>query len=137
MKKKAKKSVSSSKVVRPIGQGELALKVEPRGPDQARIDAVSRALIEHSAVRELLGRARSQMLSFELVEPEAEIKPARPSPPPDLYRATFYDYTNNRTIFVDGSLNQPKRVKVSESGFQPLPGRGEFETAVKILEKDE
>jgi hypothetical protein len=137
MKKKTKKSASSRKVVRPIAPGELALKVEPRGPDQARIDSVSRALIEHSAVREFLGGARSQMLSFELVEPEAEVKPARPSPPPDLYRATFYDYTNNRTVFVDGSLSQPKRVKISESGFQPLPGRGEFETAVKILEKDE
>jgi len=136
MKKKAKKSVSSSKVEKPT-QGELSLKIEPRGPDQARIDAVSRALSEHSSVRAFLGKARSRMLFFELVEPEVEVKPARPSPTSDRYRATFFDYTNNRTILVDGSLNQPKRVKVSESGFQPLPGRGEFEAAVKILEKDE
>jgi hypothetical protein len=78
-------------------------------------------------VREFLGGARSRMLFFELVEPEVEVKPARPSPPPNLYRAKFFDYTNNRTIFVDGSLNQPKRVKVSESGFQPLPGRGRLD----------
>src|SRR5260370_36233537 len=68
---------------------------------------------------------------------EVEGKPAQPSPPPNLYRATFYDYTNNRTILVDGSLDRLKRVKVSESGFQPLPSSGEFEAAVKILEKDE
>jgi len=42
MKKKAKKSVSSRKVGRPIAQGESALKVEPQGPDRASIDAVSR-----------------------------------------------------------------------------------------------
>src|SRR5260370_35329180 len=68
---------------------------------------------------------------------EVEGKPAQPSPPPNLYRATFYDYSNNGPIFVDGSLDRPKRVKVSESGFQPLPSSGEFEAAVKILEKDE
>jgi hypothetical protein len=135
----AKKSSNSRRTTNQLATGELTLKlkIEPRGPDQARIDAVSRALNEHPSMREFLGKARRQLLSFELVEPEIEVKTARPSPPPDLYRATFFDYTNNRTIFVDGSLSQPKRVKISESGFHPLPGRGEFEAAVKILEKDE
>ena len=137
MKKKARKAARPRKALAVGTQDELKLKIEPRGPDQARIDAVSRALSEHTSVRESLNRARSRMLTFELVEPEVEVKPARPSPPSDLYRATFFDYTNNRTVFVDGSLSQPKRVKVSESGFQPLPGSGEFEAAVKILEKDE
>jgi hypothetical protein len=136
MKKRARKAARPRKALAVATQDELKLKIQPRGPANARIDAVSRALIEHPSVREFFGKARSQMLSFELVEPEVEVKPVRPSPPPDLYRATFYDYTNNRTVFVDGSLSQPKRVKVSESGFQPFPGRGEFETAVKILEKD-
>src|SRR5262249_47817089 len=72
----------------------------------------------------------------ELVEPEVETKPARPSPPPNLYRATFYDYTNNRTVFVDGDLELPRRVKVSESGVQPLPSYQEFEEAVSLLMKD-
>jgi hypothetical protein len=136
MKKKTTRAAGPRKALAVATQDELKLKIEPRGPEQARMDAVSRALIEHPLVRKYFGRARSQMLSFELVEPEVELKPVRPSPPPDLYRATFYDYTNNRTVFVDGSLSQPKRVKISESGLQPFPGRGEFETAVKILEKD-
>lgn len=136
MKKRARKPVSSSKVEK-LAQDELKLKIEPRGPDQARIDAVSRALSEHPSVREFLDKARSRMLFLELIEPEVELKFPRPSPPPDQYRATFFDYSNNRTICVEGSLKQPKRVKVSESGFQPLPGKGEFEAAVKILEKDE
>lgn len=137
MKKKTSKGARPRKAPAIATQDELKLKIEPRGPDPERIATVSRALSGHASVRELLGKARSRMLTFELVEPEVEVKPARPSPPPDLYRATFFDYTNNRTILVDGSLSQPKRVKVSESGFQPLPGNGEFEAAVKILEKDE
>ncbi|MDQ5845948.1 MAG: hypothetical protein M3539_11715, partial [Acidobacteriota bacterium] len=136
MKKRARKAARPQKALAVATQDELKLKIEPRGPDIGRIETVSRALADHASVREFLGRARSRMLTFELVEPEVEVKPARPAPPPDHYRATFFDYTNNRTIFVDGSLSQPRRVKVSESGFQPLPGRGEFEAAVKILEKD-
>src|SRR3989442_2224641 len=137
MKKKARKPVRSAKGRERAAEGELALKFEPRGPDPARISTVSRALADHPAVQEFLAKTRNRLLTFELVEPEPEAKSARPSPPPHLFRATFYDYTNNRTIFVDGDLNQPKRVKVSESSFQPLPGSGEFEAAVKILEKDE
>src|SRR5204863_3381050 len=108
----------------------------PRGPDQAQIDRISRTLADHPSVQEFLSKTQNRMLSFELVEPEVETKGARPAPPPRAYRATFYDYTNNRTIFVDGNLDQPKRVKVSESGYQPLPSNEEFEEAVKILRKD-
>ncbi|HSQ24894.1 MAG TPA: hypothetical protein VLN44_10795, partial [Pyrinomonadaceae bacterium] len=117
-------------------EDELKLKIEPRGPDQKRIDQVARALADHPSVQEFLAKTRNRMLSFELVEPEVESKPARPLPPPNLYRATFYDYTNNRTILVDGDLDQPRRVKVSESGIQPLPSYQEFEEAVKLLMQD-
>jgi hypothetical protein len=136
MKKKTKEAGRPRKTTEVSPKDELKLKIEPRGPDQARIDRVARVLADHPSVQEFLGKTRNRMLSFELVEPEPETKSGRPSPPPHAYRATFYDYTNNRTILVDGDLDQPKRVKVSESGFQPLPGRGEFEAAVKILLKD-
>src|SRR2546426_551292 len=136
MKKKARKPVRSAKGRERAAEGELALKFEPRGPDPARISTVSRALADHPAVQEFLAKTRNRLLTFELVEPEPEAKSARPSPPPHLFRATFYDYTNNRTIFVDGDLNQPKRVKVSESSFQPLPSNEEFDAAVKLLLKD-
>jgi hypothetical protein len=137
MKKKASKTARPRKARAVDTQDELKLKIEPRGPDTHRIETVSRALTDHPLVREYLGKTRNRLLTFEFLEPESETKSSRPTPASTVYRATFYDYTNNRTIFVDGNLDQPKRVKVSESGFQPLPGRGEFEAAVKILEKDE
>ena len=136
MKKKTSKSPRPRKGSAEDPRQELKLKIEPRGPDPATIERVSRALAEHPSVREFLGKTRNRMLSFELIEPEAETKPARPAPAPNLYRATFYDYTNNRAVIVDGDLGQPKRVKVSESGHQPLPSNREFEDAVKILSKD-
>ena len=84
MKKKTTRAAGPRKALAVATQDELKLKIEPRGPEQTRMDVVSRALIEHPSVREFFGRARSQMLSFELLEPEAEVKPVRPSPPPDL-----------------------------------------------------
>src|SRR6266404_1642689 len=137
MKKKMRKASQPRKISADAERGDLSVKFESRGPEPSRIDRVTQALVDHPSVQEFLGKTRNRMLSFELIEPEVEVKPARPSPPPDLYRATFYDYTNNRTILVDGSLGRSKSVKVSESGFQPLPSSGEFQEAVKILEKDE
>ena len=134
--KKRSKAPRPRKANAADSEGELKLKIEPRGPDQSRIDGVARALANHPSVQEFLGKTRNRMLSFELIEPEAEAKPARPAPAPNLYSATFYDYTNNRAIVVDGDLDQPRRVKVSESGHQPLPSNQEFEEAVKILSKD-
>jgi len=137
MKKKASKAARPRKALAVTNQDELKLKIEPRGPDAERIESVSRALADHPLVREYLGRTRNRLLSFEFLESEPESKSSRPAPPPSVYRATFYDYKNNRTIFVDGNLNQPKRLRVSESGAQPLPTYQEFEEAVKLLLKDE
>ena len=121
MKRKARKTARPQKELAVTTQDALKLKIEPRDPDAGRIETVSRTLADHPLVRESLGRTKNRMLSFELLEPEPETKSARPAPPPRIYRATFYDYTNNRTIFVDGDLDQPKRVRISESGTQPLP----------------
>ena len=137
MKKKASKTTRPRKAYAGDTRGELKLKIEPRGPDRERIETVSRALANHTLVRESLGKTRNRLLSFEFPEPDPETKSTRPARPPSAYRATFYDYTNNRAIFVDGDLNQPKRVRVSESGSQPLPTYEEFAEAIRLLTKDE
>src|SRR5258708_15641478 len=135
MKTKTRKPSQPRKISPDAERGELSVKFESPSPAPSRIDRVTQGLVDHPSVQEFLGKTRNRMLSFELIEPEVEVKPARPSPPPDLYRATFYVYTNNRTILVDGSLGRPKSVKVSESGFQPLPSSGEFQEAAEIIEK--
>ena len=72
MKKKVRKTARPQKAVAGATQDELKLKIESRGPDQARIDRVSRSLADHPSVQALLGKTRNRMLSFELVEPEVE-----------------------------------------------------------------
>ena len=137
MKKKTSKTARSRKANADDARQELKLKIEPRGPDAGRIETFSRALTDHSLVKECLAKTRNRLLSFEFPERDPETKSARPAPAPSAYRATFYDYTNNRAIFVDGDIEQPKRVRVSESGTQPLPTYEEFAEAVKLLMKDE
>jgi len=83
-----------------------------------------------------LQQAQHRLLSVELIEPGLEIKPIRIPAPPRYYRATIYDYTNNRTVWVDGRFDDLDRAEVSESGHQPLPSRGEFDAAVQILLED-
>ncbi|MGQ0568457.1 MAG: hypothetical protein ACT4P5_02840 [Armatimonadota bacterium] len=96
--------------------------------------AASRFVIGHPAVKKVLRRTRHRVLSTVLVEPDA--KPRRAQPPATRYRTTIYDYTNNRTIFVEGRLDRRGRLQVSESGLQPRPSREERDAAFRILLKD-
>lgn len=114
---------------------EVGLNVEfiPWGPDPAAIERIRCGLFEHPLVEEYLSGTRYRLLSFDMVDRRA--KEAEPRPP-GHYRATVYDYSNNRTVFVDGCLDEPEVVMVSEAAIQPLPSEEEFEAAVEILSRD-
>lgn len=115
------------------GGDELKLKFEPRGPEQSALDELGRALLQVPAVREQVGRARHRLLSLELVDDDPETKSARVPKAPERFRATIYDYTNNRTVRAEGRLDSPKSLAVEVSGDQPLPTNEEFEEAVRVL----
>src|ERR687894_2503503 len=114
---------------------DVQVNIEPVGLGPEVIDEVSRALSEHASVQERLNETRSRLLSVELLNPVDADKPDGLEP--DRYRATTYDYTNNRVILTSGSLNDIQgSMEVSESGDQPLPTGEEFEEAVEILHED-
>jgi hypothetical protein len=71
-------------------------------------------------------------LRIEVVEPFEDTKPARPKPQ-NRFRAVFYDYTNNRTVFATGNIAKATTLEVSESAIQPLPNQEEFDEAVSML----
>ena len=121
----------------PILEGEsgLRLAVEPFGPGPERIRRVEEELHEHPAIRERLGRARWRLLTTELLEEEVPDKRKIP-PPSDRFLATIYDYTNNRTLSVTGSLRARRRLTIEESGAEPWPTYEEFNEAVRILRRD-
>ncbi|MBV8858935.1 MAG: hypothetical protein JOZ02_18530 [Acidobacteria bacterium] len=124
----ATKRASSS-----LRDDELKLKFEPRGPEQPALEELGRAVLQAPAVREQLGRARTRLLSLEVVDDDPETKSARPPQAPERFRATIYDYTNNRTVRAEGRLDSPKRLAVEVSGDQPLPTNEEFEEAVRVI----
>jgi hypothetical protein len=112
------------------------VKIVPWGPDQRAIEAISRAVARHASVKRVVKRGRHRLLSVELSETEVRTTPSRVPAPPRHYRATIYDYANNRTVLVDGRVDDLDRVDVSESGIQPLPSAEEFDAAVDILRED-
>jgi len=115
-------------------KGRLSVKIVPFGPSQNVIDRISAGLMRNPSVQKYLGHAKYRLLYFELVDSDADNNKRKRNPlPPDRFRATVFDYTNNRTIIVDGSLDKPRRVEITESGIQPLPSGEEFDEAVNVL----
>jgi hypothetical protein len=114
---------------------EATLRFEQFGPTQRELTAAARAVARHSDVRRELARTRNRLLTVDLLEPELEPKRAKPTPSRD-FRATFFDYTNNRTLFVDSRLGAPKSVTVTDSAIQPRPTAEEFTEAVALVRED-
>jgi hypothetical protein len=115
--------------------GDFKITIEPFGPTQDELDRLATQWLESKSFQQMVGRSRHRLLSVVLVEDEATAKATRIPPPSDRVRATVYDYGNNRTIFIDGSLNAPKKIEIVESSFQPQPSAEEFREAVALLEK--
>jgi hypothetical protein len=115
---------------------DLRINVEVigRGPDA--VDEVRRAALEHRSVRERLRGKRSRLLSVQLLEPSGRGKGDEPAEP-DRYRATIYDYDDNRVVVATGRLDDRDSVEVEQAGYQPLPTGEEFDEAVEILLEDE
>lgn len=134
---KAKSKSALARAKKPVASdgGPLEVKVVPVGLDCKAVDDLSRKVMNHPSVRKQLGRARHRLLSLELVESE-EAKGARRPAQPTGHRATIYDYSKNRALVVEGSLEKRQRLSVAESGHQPPPTREEFDAAVRLLAKD-
>jgi hypothetical protein len=112
----------------------LRITTEPFGPGPDRVRQIEAELLQHPAILERLGRARWKLLSTRLLGESAEEKPQAPELP-GRFLATIYDYTNNRTLEVSGSLRARRRVQIEESGRQPWPTNEEFADAVRILRR--
>ena len=119
-----------------VSHSEMSVKITSFGPTQAALDEIARDLLRLTEVKKLLQKARHRLLSIALVESETELKSSHAPTPPSRFRATIYDYTNNRTLLIDGRLSHPRKVEITQSGSQPLPTREEFEEAVQILARD-
>jgi hypothetical protein len=111
---------------------QLGVKIDPFGPTMADVAALTQRLTRHRAVQAILAGNRYRLLYVDLLDADTDPKTEKPKPP-ERFRATFYDYTNNRTIFATGSLARPASLEVVESGLQLRPSQEEFNEAVQAL----
>ena len=124
----SKSSVASA----PKVQSTHTITVTPWGPDQATIDDTKNRLPRNLAVQRYLAGKNSRMLSFDFLE--SGVKSAN-TEPPSRYRATFFNYTNNRAIVATGRFID-SAAEVSVTTEQPVPSPEEFEAAVAVVSKD-
>jgi hypothetical protein len=108
----------------------IEVKVRPFGPSAEEINALPDGLLEHRDLKAHLSGTRHRLLYLDLIESGEKL--ARPRPPEE-FRATIYDYTNQRTLRATGSIAAPRRLVVEEFGDQPLPSGEEFAEAVTIV----
>jgi hypothetical protein len=114
---------------------QLTVKIQASGPTQAQVEALTESVRRHRAIQKYLAKTRHRLLRIDLLDSPEESKPVRPKSP-NRFRATFFDYTNNRTVFATGTLAKPSALAVSESGLQPRPSQEEFDEAVRIVSED-
>ena len=119
---------------------QLKLNIKPFGPSQETINKISERVVRDDLVKKYLDGTRNRLLWFEFIDPYDEYSKNRnEGSPPSNFRITFYDYTNNRTIFVKGILEEqgkPKILEIEESNLQPRPNKEEFEEALQIFRQD-
>ena len=108
----------------------LVVTVTPWGPDQNAFDS-ARAVVEtHPLVRQYLDGTVHRFLSFELLDSPIQ------GEPPNGFRATFFDYTNDRAVVATGLVERPESITVKVSFDQPLPSDEEFDAAVAVVARD-
>src|SRR5215211_6263265 len=104
-------------------QGAHNIKVTPWGPEQATIDETKSNLMKHASLHQYLKGAQYRLLSFDFVETDSKLSGR--AEPPTRYRATFFDYTNNKAVVASGRFKD-SNIEVSASLAQPLPSTEEF-----------
>ena len=120
---------------KPPSSDELVVSFRPRGPQRADLEALSGSLLGHTALSKSLG-GNHQLLSLQMIDPDSASKGEQRPAVPNRFLATFYSYTDQRTIQAVGRLNDPENLEITESAVQPIPNDVEFEAAVRHLSQD-
>lgn len=131
---KSRSTTKHPKASRAKGE-DLSVKIQAFGPSPEQVQSVAQSIMRHPSIQKYLAKTRHRLLRIDLLDPTEDPKSARPTVP-NRFRATFFDYTNNRTVFATGSLPKPTTLEVVESGLQPRPSEEEFHEAVSIVMKN-
>lgn len=110
-------------------QGPVTVTITPVFPSQAQMDVLIKTIKAHSSVAKLLDGTQHRLISVEY--PEGKLLAISQK----KVRLTFYDYTNDRPIVADSSINDTRLTTASIDKVQPLPSPEEFDAAADIVRK--
>lgn len=111
-------------------QGPVTVTVTPVSPSQAQVNSVINAIKALPSVTKFLNGTENRLISIEY--PDSQ----RLSVDQQKLRATFYDYTKNRPVVVDTTINNTSLTTVALGTTQPLPSSEEFDAAAAIIQKN-
>ncbi|WP_447602262.1 hypothetical protein [Nitrospira sp. Nam80] len=111
-----------------LSNQDITVDVVPRGPSPGTMARIARALTA-DRLRHEASAADLRVLSVQIADNGDKDRSAMS----DRFLAHVYDYTNNRTLRISGSIDQPDRASIVEATAQPLPSDEEFEAAVELL----
>ncbi len=103
--------------------GPLEVTVEPWGPDPDRVA---------EAAQTALKRARTNARLIGLQPLDAGAEPV----PPEVVRATVYDYEEEQALLVDVPLDGGAPTRVVATARQPLPSPDELAAAIEVVGED-
>ena len=101
----------------------------PYGPTTEELSVIGDRAMTLESVRKYIGCSNVRRLYVEALDDKK-------AKPPTRFRVTLYDDANHRTILIDGSLRDPRRVGITESTVPPRPSDREFAEAVQIVRDD-
>jgi hypothetical protein len=111
---------------------DVTVDIEPAGFEPEAVERLRRTVVELPRLRAFLDGAEFRLLDVQPLE-RSRRKSRRPE---QSFRATLYDYTNQRTVEVVGDLDMPEAAQLEEFARQPLPSSEEYALAVRALRND-
>jgi hypothetical protein len=106
------------------------VRIEGLGPSHYDLNETVAQALNLCQVRESLNGTRHRLLFSQFQsEMQYQLKSAY-----DAFEAGVYDYTNGRTILVNGIIFDPTHISFVESNIQPLPNAEELHEAARIAE---
>lgn len=115
--------------------GDFELAFEPVGASPTEMAAIRERVLASEVLAREIGTARYRLLRLDAVDEDGEEKQQEGTRYPGQFRATIYEYDNNRTLFVEGHFDEPSRLKIVESAVQPLPSDEEMRVALDLLQR--
>lgn len=113
---------------------QVEIKVTPVGLQQDALERIKRQVLTSPAMQKELGGTTFYFISLDYLETGGK---KAETALPEKFRATFYDYTNQRAVVAEGLINAPASARVYEDTMQPPDvSEEEFAAAAKLIEQN-